>query len=85
MHGSHWFRRGFSPALATLLVCLSPLAASAQSVVVSGYLSNFDAGNFEGHDAHGFEIEIDGITSADIASYWSGNKYGMPVAVDTTS
>jgi hypothetical protein len=82
MHGSHRFQRGLRPALATLLVGLCPLAASAQSVVVSGYLSNFDAGNFEGQDTHGFEIQIDGITSADIFSYWSGNKYGMPVAVD---
>ncbi|HEY2031951.1 MAG TPA: hypothetical protein VGH20_22320 [Myxococcales bacterium] len=81
---SLWCRRGLVPALATLLFCLSPRAASAQSVVVSGYLSNFDAGNFEGKDTHGFEIQIDGITSADIASYWSGNKYGMPVAVDIT-
>lgn len=82
MDVSHWFRRGLVPALATLLFCLSPRAAFAQSVVVSGYLSNFDAGNFEGQDTHGFELEIDGITSADITSYWSGNKYGMPVAVD---
>jgi hypothetical protein len=44
-------------------------------------LSNFDAANYEGRDAYGFEVQIDGITPADLWPSWCGNKFGCPVTV----
>ena len=55
-----------------------PLLAAAQSALIYGALSNFDAANNEGRDANGFEIELEGIQPPDISGYWLGNKYGQP-------
>ena len=49
-----------------------------------GALSNFDAVNDTGHEAHGFEIELDGLSSADV-SFTFGEpyqRYGNPVVTD---
>jgi hypothetical protein len=65
---------------ATLLVAgalLAPSFALAQSAVVGG-LDNFDAANFEGKDAHGMEIQIEGILPSDLNPSWCGNQYGCP-------
>ena len=46
-----------------------------------GTLSNFDVFNDTGEDTHGFEIELDGISSSDI-SYEFGEpyeRYGNPI------
>lgn len=56
-------------------------AAHAQSATLFGTLANFDVVNDLGHDACGFEIELDGI-SASNAVYLFGNpsynRYGAP-------
>src|SRR5260370_31480814 len=57
---------------------VAPSLASAQSAV-SGALGNFDAANFEGKDAHGMEIQIEGIQLGDLSPSWCGNKYNCPV------
>jgi hypothetical protein len=57
---------------------VAPSLASAQSAV-SGALGNFDAANFEGKDAHGLEIQIEGIQLGDLSPSWCGNKYNCPV------
>jgi List-Bact-rpt repeat protein len=62
---------------AALFVC--PTAAHAQAANIFGSLGNFDAANFEGQDAHGFEIQIDGVQPSDVAALWPGNKFGQPV------
>lgn len=58
---------------------------------VYGSLANFDVVNDTGETAHGFEIDIDGITPSEItslfgdASRWPGmERYGSPV-VSTTA
>src|SRR3954469_13482327 len=58
--------------------------ASAQSAV-SGALGNFDAANYEGHDVHGMEIQIEGIQPGDLSPSWCGNKYNCPVIVPYAS
>ena len=49
-----------------------------------GSLSNFDVFNGTGQDCHGFEIELDGITSANVTYKFGGSyeQYGDPVVVD---
>ncbi len=65
-----------------LLVLLMPAAASAE--VTYGTLSNFDVFNDTGEETHGFEIELDDVSSSDI-SYEFGapyERYGNPKLVD---
>ena len=57
-----------------------PASLMAQSAVV-GSLGNFDAANFEGKDAHGMEVQIEGIVPGNLYPAWCGNKYGCPVTV----
>ena len=67
---------------AVLLVTLA--APRAQAQVTFGSLSNFDVFNDTGHECHGFEIELDGITSTDVVYSFGApyNRYGDPVVVD---
>ena len=62
-----------------LLAMSAPAPASAE--VQFGTLSNFDVFNDTGEETHGFEIELDGISSSDI-SYTFGApyqyRYGTP-------
>jgi len=61
-----------------LLALMAPATASAE--VQFGTLSNFDTFNDTGEETHGFEIELDGISSSDI-SYTFGapyERYGNP-------
>src|SRR5262249_13854857 len=67
-------------ALMLASALLSPTTGYAQSAVV-GALGNFDAANFEGKDAHGMEIQIEGIQPNDLSPSWCGNKYGCPAVV----
>jgi hypothetical protein len=84
-------RARFAAALGlALTTLLAPVAARAQSVAIVGSLANFDVLNNTGQDAHGFEIQIEGIQSADIYrifGYWpvyGGNviRYGAGTAID---
>src|SRR5690348_5213198 len=68
-----------TPLLLALLA--APLAVRAQSVTMFGALANFDVLNDTGQDAHGFEIEIDGITPAQVPYYFSATRYGGPTIV----
>lgn len=79
MFKKFWF------ALLIYAVIVVPASAS-----VYGSLANFDVVNDTGETAHGFEIDIEGITPSDItslfgdASRWPGmERYGSPV-VSTT-
>jgi hypothetical protein len=51
---------------AALLAMLSAASVHAQSVTIFGALGNFDAANNLGQDAHGFEIQLEGIQPSDI-------------------
>ena len=67
-----------SAALWIAGACIVPCLAFAQSAVVGG-LGNFDAANFEGKDANGMEIQIEGIKVSDLNPAWCGNKFGCPI------
>lgn len=69
-----------SPLLLFALLAIGP--APAQTL--SGSLSNFDVFNDTGEQSHGFEIELDGLTSKDVASFFGGTyiRYGDPTLVD---
>lgn len=59
-------------------------ASSASAVTSFGSLGNFDVFNDTGFETEGFEIELHGITSADV-QYWFGapyNRYGDPIKED---
>jgi len=63
------------------LVLLAPRPAAAQ--ITYGTLSNFDVFNDTGQETHGFEIELEGISSSDV-SYLFGEpyeRYGNPTVV----
>jgi hypothetical protein len=71
-----------SGALTSLaLLALVALAAHAQTATVSGSLSNFDVVNNTGHEAHGFEIEVEGLQPGDIAYSFGVERYGAPSIV----
>ena len=64
----------------------SSYVATAQ-VITYGTLDNFDVINDTGGDCHGFEIELEGISSTDVAYTFGGTyqRYGDPTIVPTTN
>lgn len=80
-----------SLALATSLGLVAPLMAHA---AVFGSLANFDVVNDTGQTAHGFEIELEGLSRSDIADVFGLNRnfgtaspgdverYGLPTIGD---
>jgi hypothetical protein len=66
-----------------LLALVAPASASAE--VQFGTLSNFDVFNDTGEETHGFEIELDGVSSADVTYTFGAPyqaRYGTPKLVD---
>ncbi len=61
-----------------LLALISAPAAKGQ-VTLFGAPSNFDVLNDTGKDAHGFEIELDGLQPADLAGVWTASRYPYTV------
>ena len=55
------YRKLAGAALTVSLFALPLANAQAQQAAIFGSLGNFDAANFEGKDAFGFEIQIEGI------------------------
>ena len=70
---------GVGPFLVLALLSVPTVASSANYIV--GGLGNFDAANYEGQDAYGFEVQIEGIQASDLLPSWTGNKFGNPVVV----
>src|SRR5258707_4169598 len=66
----------FGGVTTALVILAAPftLKAQAPTVTLYGSLSNFDVINDTGEPAHGFEIEIHGITSVGGTFTW--NRYG---------
>lgn len=58
---------------------LTPLLAPAQ---VIGTLGNFDVVNNTGQEAHGFEIELEGLHLSDITDTFGGAGRGFPTSVE---
>src|SRR2546423_478005 len=75
----------FGSALSLAFVLLPLFAttadAQAQTATIFGALSNFDVVNDTGHDAHGFEIQLEGLQAADIYYTFSAQRYGSPAVV----
>jgi hypothetical protein len=67
--------------LALPILCLA--AGSAEAVTYFGALSNFDVVNNSTAPCNGFEIELDGLTSADITYTFDYQSYGHPRLVDS--
>jgi hypothetical protein len=68
----------FVAALSLILLALAPSSLRAQTATVSGSLSNFDVINNTGHDAHGFEIQFEGLQPAEVLSTFNIQRYGTP-------
>jgi hypothetical protein len=56
-------------------------AAQAQTATVYGSLGNFDVINNTGHEAHGFEIQLEGLHPEDVYGTFSVQRYGNAIIV----
>ena len=74
-------RRLLMGAALPLALFMAPVMARAQSAIIYGSLGNFDISNDTGHVCHGFEIEIGGVTAADVQGGFSAERYGPPSVV----
>jgi hypothetical protein len=68
-------------SLAVSGLALVMLAGPAQAGVF-GTLGNFDVVNDTGQTAHGFEIDLEGLHSADITDTFGGAGRGFPTTVE---
>lgn len=68
-------------ALLAALVA-APVCLRAQTVTVYGTPSNFDVLNDTGQDVHGFDVELQGISQADLAGVWTASRF--PYTILTT-
>ena len=82
--GRSW-RRAIALAAAAVGIGLAPAAAHAQSAIIYGALGNFDISNDTGKVCHGFEVELDGLTQADVPYWFSANRYGAPQVLPTAT
>ena len=73
-------RGALSVGVASLLWGLSA-TAFAQTAAVYGSLGNFDVVNHTGHDAHGFEVQLEGVKEADLYGTYTYQRYGSPTVV----
>lgn len=63
---------------------LGPTETPTPVITMFGALSNFDVFNDTGQECHGFEIELDGVTSQDVLFTFGDpyERYGNPKVVD---
>jgi len=54
------------------------LAPAVSSAAVIGFLGNFDVINDTGKEAHGFEIDLEGLHASDITDTFGGPGRGFP-------
>lgn len=71
--------------LSALTILLCGAAAFSQTAAIYGQLSNFDVVNHSGHDAHGFEVELEGIQPNDIYYSFTGERYGASHVTTTAT
>lgn len=69
----------FSALVVAVSVAIAPSIGSA---AVFGALSNFDVVNDTGKTARGFEIDLEGIHSADVTDTFGGTGRGFPTTVE---
>jgi hypothetical protein len=73
-----YFGKALSLSILALFLLNTAINAQAQSATLFGSLSNFDVVNNTGHDAHGFEVELEGLQPADVYYTFSAQRYGNP-------
>ncbi len=75
---------GLSLWVAALMAIGLFVAGGAAAQTTFGTLSNFDVFNDTGEETHGFEIELDGLSSSDVTFTFGSpyQRYGNPVVVD---
>ena len=64
------------------LPILLAFSLPSQATVMYGSIGNFDVINDTHQDAHGFEIEYEGLHSTDIGYTWTYSRYGNPTLVE---
>jgi List-Bact-rpt repeat protein len=67
---------GMKSAALVLALIVAPVASHAQTAAIAGALGNFDVVNNTGQDAHGFEIQLEGIKPGDVYYSFSMQRYG---------
>src|SRR5919107_659068 len=79
--------KGSKLTFALLLFALLAFAApaGAQTATVFGSLSNFDVVNDTEHEAHGFEIELEGLQPNDVAYSFGATRYGHSMVIQTAT
>jgi hypothetical protein len=80
---TRWYRRMVFFALITATAVFTAIG-TASAASISGTLSNFDVFNDTGQDCHGFEIELDGLSSKDITYTFADPyiRYKTPRLID---
>lgn len=69
--------------IAALLPCACLATLPVQAVTTFGTLSNFDVVNDTGGPTNGFEIELEGVTSAEVPYWFDYETYGKPRLLDS--
>src|SRR6476660_7411940 len=62
-------------------LCAAPAISMAQTATIYGSLGNFDVVNNTGQDAHGFEIQIEGISPQAQPYSFAYQRYGAATVV----
>ncbi|MBI5192260.1 MAG: hypothetical protein HZA08_02325 [Nitrospirae bacterium] len=72
-------------ALFFALMIILATGNTTQATTLYGTLSNFDVIDDTGHEGHGFEIELEGISSSDVVYTFGApyQRYGNPTLVPT--
>lgn len=77
----HAAGRAIGSTVLLLGMLAAPITSHAQTVTLFGALSNFDVLNDTGQDAHGFEIQLDGITPQQAPYQFNWTRYGASTLV----
>jgi hypothetical protein len=64
------------------VMAMGPALAPAAATSIFGSLGNFDAVNDTGSVAHGFEIELEGISISNVTDTFGGAGRGFPTSVE---
>ncbi len=65
----------------TLALAMAPMLCYAQTGTVSGTLAGFDVVNNSGQEAHGFEVQFEGLQQNQLYYSVYGGRYGSPKPV----
>lgn len=75
----------FSIIMLAFCIIFASSAIQAQTATVYGQLSNFDVINHTEHEAHGFEIELEGVQPSEVPYFFSVERYGSPTIIPTAT